>query len=174
MAVLEAQEHQVSSPAYLRMSDLISALSYALDLTEGQPMGHSVKCCVLGMKLAEICGVPADECGDSYYALLLKDAGFSSNAARMYEILGGDERKAKSEAKLTDWSSITFDGLEYLLRNVMPGRSRLDRLLAIASVAANRNTQAAELINTRCNRGAQIARKIGFSARSARRGCNAC
>jgi len=160
---VETQERAVSSPAYLRMSDLISALSYALDLTEGQPMGHSVKCCVLGMKLAEICGVPADECGDLYYALLLKDAGCSSNAARMYEILGGDERKAKSEAKLTDWSSITFDGLEYLLRNVMPGRSRLDRLLAIASVAANRNTQAAELISTRCNRGAQIARKIGFS-----------
>ncbi len=160
---VETQERVVSSPAYLRMSDLISALSYALDLTEGQPMGHSVKCCVLGMKLAEICGVPAEERGDLYYALLLKDAGCSSNAARMYEILGGDERKAKSEAKLTDWSSITFDGLEYLLRNVMPGRSRLDRLLAIASVAANRNTQAAELINTRCNRGAQIASKIGFS-----------
>jgi HD-GYP domain-containing protein (c-di-GMP phosphodiesterase class II) len=160
---VETQERVVSSPAYLRMSDLISALSYALDLTEGQPMGHSVKCCVLGMKLAEICGVPAEERGDLYYALLLKDAGCSSNAARMYEILGGDERKAKSEAKLTDWSSITFDGLEYLLRNVMPGRSRLDRLLAIASVAANRNTQAADLIGTRCNRGAQIARKIGFS-----------
>jgi hypothetical protein len=43
------------------MSDLISALSYALDLTEGQPMGHSVKCCALGMRLAEICGVPAEE-----------------------------------------------------------------------------------------------------------------
>jgi putative nucleotidyltransferase with HDIG domain len=163
MTAVEVQEQAVSSPAYLRMSDLISALSYALDLTEGQPMGHSVKCCILGMRLAEICGLPAAECGDLYYALLLKDAGCSSNAARMYEILGGDERKAKQEAKLTDWSSVTFDGLEYLLRNVMPGRSRLDRLLAIASVAANRNKQSNELISTRCDRGAQIARKIGFS-----------
>jgi putative nucleotidyltransferase with HDIG domain len=170
MAATEVQERQqdrqVASRAYLRMSDLISALSYALDLTEGQPMGHSVKCCVLGMKLAEICGVPAEELGDLYYALLLKDAGCSSNAARMYEILGGDERKAKSEAKLTDWSSITFEGLEYLLRNVMPGRSRLERLLAIASVAANRDKQAAELVGTRCDRGAQIARKIGFSEKT--------
>lgn len=166
MVAADLLERPVSSPAYLRMSDLISALSYALDLTEGQPMGHSVKCCVLGMKLAQICGVPAAECGDLYYALLLKDAGCSSNAARMYEILGGDERKAKSEAKLTDWSSVTFDGLEYLLRNVMPGRSRLDRLLAIASVAVNRNKQAEELVGTRCDRGAQIARKIGFSERT--------
>jgi HD-GYP domain-containing protein (c-di-GMP phosphodiesterase class II) len=166
MTAIEMQEREVSSPAYLRMSDLISALSYALDLTEGQPMGHSVKCCVLGMKLAEICGVPANETADLYYALLLKDAGCSSNAARMYEILGCDERKAKCEVKLTDWSSITFDGLEYLLRNVMPGRSRLERLLAIASVAANRDKQTAELIGTRCDRGAQIARKIGFSEKT--------
>jgi putative nucleotidyltransferase with HDIG domain len=166
MAAVEVQERPVSSPAYLRMSDLISALSYALDLTEGQPMGHSVKCCVLGMRLAEICGVPASESADLYYALLLKDAGCSSNAARMYEILGGDERRAKAEAKLTDWSSITFDGLEYLLRNVMPGRSRLERLLAIASVATNRNKQAEELVGTRCDRGAQIARKIGFSEKT--------
>jgi HD-GYP domain-containing protein (c-di-GMP phosphodiesterase class II) len=156
----------VFSPAYLRMSDLISALSYALDLTEGQPMGHSVKCCVLGMQLAEICGLPVEERGDLYYALLLKDAGCSSNAARMYEILGGDERKAKSEAKLSDWSSITFEGLEYLLRNVMPGRSRLERLLAIANVAINRDKQAADLIGTRCDRGAQIAQKIGFSEKT--------
>jgi putative nucleotidyltransferase with HDIG domain len=166
MSLVEAPERPVAAPAYLRMSDLISALSYALDLTEGQPMGHSVKCCVLGMKLAEIYGVPAEECGDLYYALLLKDAGCSSNAARMYEILGGDERKAKSEAKLTDWSSITFEGLEYLLRNVMPSRSRLERLLAIASVAANRNKQAEELIGTRCDRGAKIAQKIGFSQKT--------
>ncbi len=166
MTPVEVQERPVASPAYLRMSDLISALSYALDLTEGQPMGHSVKCCVLGMKLAEIYGVPTGELGDLYYALLLKDAGCSSNAARMYEILGGDERKAKSEAKLTDWSSITFEGLEYLLRNVMPGRSRLERLLAIASVAANRNKQAADLVGTRCDRGAQIAQKIGFSEKT--------
>jgi HD-GYP domain-containing protein (c-di-GMP phosphodiesterase class II) len=163
MTSVDIEERAVSSPAYLRMSDLISALSYALDLTEGQPMGHSVKCCILGMRLAEICGLPASQRGDLYYAMLLKDAGCSSNAARMYEILGGDERKAKQEAKLTDWSSITFEGLEYLLRNVMPGRSRLDRLLAIASVAANRNKQSNELISTRCDRGAQIARKIGFS-----------
>ncbi|GAC1618130.1 MAG: HD domain-containing protein [Candidatus Acidiferrum sp.] len=148
------------------MSDLISALSYALDLTEGQPMGHSVKCCLLGMRLADIVGVPQRERADLFYAVLLKDAGCSSNAARMYEILGGDERKAKAEAKLTDWSSVTFDGLEYLLRNVMPGRSRLERLLAIASVAVNRNKQSFELVNTRCDRGAQIAKKIGLSAQT--------
>jgi len=153
----------VSSPTQLRMSDLISALSYALDLTEGQPMGHAVKCCLLSMRLAEILQLTVEQKADLYYATLLKDTGCSSNAARMYEILGGDERKAKQEIKSTDWTRVSFEGLEYLLRNVMPGRSRLERVFAIASVATSRDAQTRELIGMRCDRGAQIARRIGFS-----------
>src|ERR1700676_2368498 len=94
----------VSSAKQLRMSDLISALSYALDLTEGQPMGHAVKCCLLSMRLADILNLSMQQKSDLYYATLLKDAGCSSNAARMYEILGGDERRAKQEVKSTDWT----------------------------------------------------------------------
>src|SRR5215469_2798977 len=62
------------------LSEIISALSYALDLTEGQPMGHSVRACMIGMRLAEQIGMSANEQADLYYALLLKDAGCSSNA----------------------------------------------------------------------------------------------
>ena len=32
----------------LRMSEVISALSYALDITEGQPPGHAVRSCLIG------------------------------------------------------------------------------------------------------------------------------
>jgi len=154
---------QLSSATQMRMSDLISALSYALDLTEGQPMGHAVKCCLLSMRLADILNLSVQDKCDLYYAALLKDAGCSSNAARVYEILGGDERKAKQEVKSTDWTKVSFEGLEYLLRNVMPGRSRLERVFAIASVATNRDAQTRELIDLRCDRGAQIAKRIGFS-----------
>lgn len=158
-----AQETLAASDLQLRMSDLISALSLALDLTEGQPMGHAVKSCLLGMRIAEILKLSVEDRSDLYYALLLKDAGCSSNAARMYEIFGGDERVAKKEVKTTDWSRVTFDGLEYLMRNVMPGRSRLDRVIAIAHIAINRKDQSTELFQLRCERGGQIAKKIGLS-----------
>jgi HD-GYP domain-containing protein (c-di-GMP phosphodiesterase class II) len=160
--MLTIEATPVASPAKLRMSDLISALSYALDLTEGQPMGHAVKCCLLGMRLADELKLPVEQRANLYYALLLKDAGCSSNAARMFEIFGGDERKAKQEVKGTDWTRATFDGLEYLLRNVMPGKSRLERIFSIANIAANRDKNTNELISVRCDRGAQIARKVGF------------
>lgn len=162
-SMLTAKVLPVSIPTQLRMSDVISALSYALDLTEGQPMGHAVRSCLLGMRLADLLQLSVEQKSDLYYAALLKDAGCSSNAARMYDILGGDERKAKQEIKATDWTRVSFEGLEYLLRNVMPGRSRLERVFAIANVATSREAQTRELFNLRCDRGAHIARKIGFS-----------
>lgn len=113
----------------LRVAEILSALSLALDLTEGQPMGHCVNSCLLGMRLARILGLSDSERAPLYYALLLKDAGCSNNAARMYEIFGGDDVKAKREIKTQDWTRVTFEGLNYLARNVMPGRSSLDRFL---------------------------------------------
>ena len=32
-----------------RLSELVSALSYALDITEGHPTGHCVRCCWIGV-----------------------------------------------------------------------------------------------------------------------------
>ena len=82
-----------------RVSDLISALSYALDLTEGQAPGHSVQSCLIGMRLAREIGMPVDLQADLYYALLLKDAGCSSNASRLFHIIHSDEIKAKGNLK---------------------------------------------------------------------------
>jgi HD-GYP domain-containing protein (c-di-GMP phosphodiesterase class II) len=146
----------------IRLSNVISALSFALDLTEGQPMGHAVNCCLLGTRVAEIIGLPESARNDLYYALLLKDAGCSSNAARMYEIFGGDEIQAKREVKTQDWTRVNFEGLNYLLRNVKPNGSAMDRMRSLANIVAHRKDQAEELMHLRCDRGSQIALKLGF------------
>ena len=35
----------------VRFSEVVSALSYALDITEGQPAGHALRTCLIGMKI---------------------------------------------------------------------------------------------------------------------------
>ena len=35
----------------IRLAELLSALSYALDLVEGQPAGHCVRCCWIGIHI---------------------------------------------------------------------------------------------------------------------------
>ena len=47
----------------LRMSEILSALSFALDITEGQPEGHAVRTCLIGMRIAQGAALPpSDRC----------------------------------------------------------------------------------------------------------------
>jgi putative nucleotidyltransferase with HDIG domain len=154
-------------PGTIRLSDVVSALSTALDLTEGQPMGHAIRSCIIGMRIAEELQLPAQECSDLYYALLLKDSGCSTNAARMHQILGSDDIKAKREVKFEDWTRPSLSGLRYLLRNVLPGKSFARRLAKSVELGVQQKRNNLEMIGARCERGAEIARKIGMTEATA-------
>jgi putative nucleotidyltransferase with HDIG domain len=151
------------APGTIRLSDVVSALSAALDLTEGQPMGHAIRSCLIGMRIADELQLSPQDRGDLYYALLLKDAGCSVNAARMHQILGSDDIKAKREVKFEDWTKTSLSGLRYLLRNVVPGKSFARRLVHSIKVGLDQKQNNAEVIGARCERGAEIVRKIGMS-----------
>ena len=153
--------------ANIRLSDLISALSVALDLTEGQPMGHSVRSCILGMRIAEELQLPPQLCSDLYYALLLKDAGCSTNSARLHQILGADEIQAKREIKFEDWTKPSLSGLRYLMRNILTGAPLTKRLIRAVQLGLEQNRNNAELIGARCERGAEIAMRLGLSETTA-------
>ena len=46
-------------PLEVPLSEVIGALSYALDLTEGEPPGHAARSCMIGMRLADELGLDA-------------------------------------------------------------------------------------------------------------------
>ena len=75
----------------LKLAELMSALSHALDMTEGQPEGHCVRCAWIGMSVGRAIGLPAQQQWELYYTLLLKDLGCSSNAARICELYLTDD-----------------------------------------------------------------------------------
>ncbi len=45
----------------LKLAELMSALSHALDMTEGQPEGHCVRCAWIGMSVGGEIGLPAPQ-----------------------------------------------------------------------------------------------------------------
>ncbi len=151
----------------IRLSAIISALSYALDLTEGQPLGHSVRSCILGMRIAQALKLPLETQTNLYYALLLKDAGCSSNASRLYQILDSDEIKAKCNVKTTDWTRFGWESLHYALDHVKIHRPFFERAWGLLSVAVHNRNRSRELVQIRCERGATIAKLIGFSEATA-------
>lgn len=151
------------SSSGVRVSEIISALSYALDLTEGRPMGHSVRSCLIGMRLADQIGMSVHERGELFYALLLKDAGCSSNSSKLFHIISADEIRAKRDVKLTDWTRVGWESLQYALTHVATGAQFLERVRTLVRVAAKQQTESCELVKIRCERGATIARRLGFA-----------
>jgi HD-GYP domain-containing protein (c-di-GMP phosphodiesterase class II) len=145
-----------------RLSEILSALSYALDITEGQPEGHAVRTCLIGMRLADTVGFPAADRGALFYALLLKDLGCSSNAARLCAIFGADDRALKRQHRLTDWTG-TLPSLGYALRHAVPSSPPWARAARVAALAVGERGSGREMVRTRCDRGAEIAAMLGFS-----------
>lgn len=123
------------SAASIRVSEILSALSYALDLTEGQPMGHSVRACMVGMRLARHIGLPRDEQANLYYALLLKDAGCSSNASRLFHVLNADDIRAKGDVKTTDWTKVGWESLQFAIGHLATGAPFIERARTLLRVA---------------------------------------
>ncbi len=95
---------------------LLGALSTALDLTEGQLPGHSLRTCFLAMRVADALDLPAVERRDLFHAAFLKDAGCSSNAAAVTRIFGGEDqvlkgRRATVERSLLAQAAFTIQNL---------------------------------------------------------------
>ncbi len=152
----------VETSATLKLSAILSGLSYALDLTEGHPRGHASRSCLIGMRMARLLGLPADDQSHLFYALLLKDAGCSSNSARVFQLFGGDERAAKRGVWLRDWRK-WHEQIAYVIDYAEPEGKIFERLRRLAVLAAKGPASRRELFETRCDRGAQIARTLGFS-----------
>ena len=83
----------------ITFSELIGALSHALDLTEGQPKGHCIRVCWIGSHIGRKLGLGLSELRELYYTLLLKDLGCSSNAARICELYLTDDLSFKRDFK---------------------------------------------------------------------------
>jgi putative nucleotidyltransferase with HDIG domain len=149
---ISAQANSVQIP----LSQVIGALSYALDLTEGQPQGHAARSCLLGMRIARELHFSPDDNSALFYALLLKDLGCSSNASKVCYLFGADDRAVKGGFPTVDCSSIS-DMASYIARSVAPGGSLWGKAAHLVRVALAGKKGVKELIQLRCDRGAMIA-----------------
>ena len=145
----------------LTLSELIGALSHALDITEGQAEGHCVRSCWIGMHVGRAMGLPDETLWELYYTLLLKDLGCSSNAARICELYLTDDLSFKHDFKTVNGSLPKV--LKFVIGHTGLGAGLTERFKAIAQIVQHGDEIAQELIQTRCTRGADIAQQLRFS-----------
>ncbi len=143
------------------MDEILSALSHALDITEGQPRGHAVRTAMITMRIGELLQLPDEDRERLYYATLLKDAGCSSNAVRVYKVFAWDDLLTKHDVKLIDWSN-PLESIRFALEHIMPGSGLIQKLIHALKETRGSPSVMDEVTLTRCTQGAQIARYIGF------------
>lgn len=147
-------------------AEILTALSHALDLVEGQPRGHAVRTCLIAQRLAEVLELPEEDRDALLFAALLKDSGCSNNAARIHKLFGGDELLSKRLVKVVDWSN-PLEGLRFAWANTERGKSighKVRRMLQNIGPPAK---VMDEVTQARCSRGAEIALMLGFGPKTA-------
>ena len=166
LSAVRAAADLEAAPLTVPVMDVIAGLSRALDVTEGHPQGHAARSAVIGMQCADLLKLNDQDRSDLFHALLLKDAGCSSNAARVHQLFGGNDHLAKRAVWLTDWrrwSEKVGYGLSYAGRGEGLAR-RAGRVLKLAAGGLKAET---ELFQIRCDRGAAIALDLGLSPATA-------
>jgi HD-GYP domain-containing protein (c-di-GMP phosphodiesterase class II) len=148
-------------PKTLRLGSVLGGLSYALDLTEGQPEGHCIRCCWIGTRIGHALGLTGKTYEDLYFTLLLKDLGCSSNTARICALYLADDISFKRDFKTID-GSLT-EALRFVFTKTGLEAGLSERLRATINILRNGGEISRELIETRCHRGAEIAEKMRFS-----------
>ena len=144
----------------LKLSELIGSLSYALDITEGQPPGHCLRCCWIGTHIGREAGLPEAQLWELYYTLLLKDLGCSSNAARICELYLTDDLNFKRDYKSVGDSLPQVLG--FVLKHTGLKAGLAERFRSVMTILRDGPEIARELVATRCQRGAEIARLLRF------------
>jgi len=153
-------------PETITIAEILTALSTALDMVEGQPTGHASRTCLLSLAIADALGLNDDEQDDLYFAALIKDSGCSSNSARVHKMFGGDEILAKFEVKMVDWTN-PVASVKYAFRATERGGTLGQKLRRMVKNIGPPKKLMDEVTAARCSRGAQIALDLGFSLRTA-------
>ena len=149
----------------IALAGVIGSLSYALDIVEGQPPGHALKSCLIGMRIAGELELDARARSDLFYALLLKDAGCSANSSRMAQVFASDDIAAKASSKLIDWSDSRASAV-WAIRTAGAGEGIRKRVQTLRAMRGE-GELTRQFMEARCDRGAEIARMLFLSETTA-------
>lgn len=129
-------------------------MSRALDITEGQSVGHTVRSTIIGMRIAAELDLSAFDRVALYGALLLKDSG-SSGHSRVTEVVD-EQGERPRRISLSPTHALTA------LKSV-----RSESLRAMTSLFRRSGRGVMHGMLTRAERGESIALRIGFSTATA-------
>ena len=143
----------------LRLAELVAAVSLASDLGLGQPMGHLLRSCQLGLRLAESAGLSEDERAVVYYVALLGWVGCHAESHEQAAWFG-DEIAMKADRYEVDMAGRA--GASFVLRHVGAGGSPWRRARMLPPLIASRGKVAGAFEGTHCRLAGEVAVGLGL------------
>ena len=148
--------------ASTRRTELLAALSIAIDLGLGQPAEHVLRSSLIALRLADRLGLDSEQRDTCFYVTLVMWIGCHAESHE-YVRWFGDDVLVKQQAYLVDWAGVPY--LRFLMGNVAHGAPLPHRLAVIAQLMRNPKKQLGELVHSHCASAALLAAELGLPPR---------
>src|SRR5215475_12057191 len=148
--------------AGVRLAELIATMSYAADLGLGQPMEHSMRQTVIGLRLADLAGAPADQREATYYLGLLQNSYCHADASEQARWFGDDISFKADTFEMFGMN--TAQMAAQLLRHVMSHGSAMSRVKRVAMFPVAGQKQMYEFLNTHTSLAGDFADRVGLGS----------
>jgi len=142
------------------MAEILAAFSLATDLGAGQPMGHAIRACYIGMHIAREMRLSIQEQAELYYSFLLMHSGCTSLSLALAPLIKGDELAAIGDMSLRDGAN-PVELMQWVTRYVAPDAPLQARVLHIIEMLAH-SRDAVDHQRGTCEVAARIAQRLGM------------
>ncbi|ORW74102.1 HD domain-containing phosphohydrolase [Mycobacterium saskatchewanense] len=140
-------------------TELLAALSVAIDLGLGQPAEHMLRAALIATRLADRLGLSVQQRDCAYYTTLVMWIGCHADSHE-YARWFGDDIAVRHDSYLVDWAGLPY--LRFLAGNVGRGQPLVHRLSVMASLLVNARGHISRLIHSHCTSAALLAARIGL------------
>lgn len=142
-------------------TEVLSALSLAIDLGLGQPMDHMLRSATMGTRLAERLGLGERERETVFYTGLVMWIGCHADSHE-YARWFGDDIAVRHDSHFIDWSGAPFR--RFLVNNVGRGSPLPKRARLAAKLFLDARGNLGALMRSHCLSAALLAEEIGLGA----------
>ena len=149
-------------PVGTRRTELLAALSIAIDLGLGQPAEHVLRAAVIATRLADRLGLTSEQRDNTFHATLVMWIGCHADSHE-YVRWFGDDIAVKREAYLVDWAGLPY--MRFLMGNIARGAPLPQRIKLIGQLMRNPRGQMGALVHSHCASASLLAASIGLSER---------
>lgn len=145
-----------------RRSELLAALSLAIDLGLGQPAEHILRSTLAAARLADRLGLSRAERDSTYLTTLLMWVACHVDSRELSAYFG-DDIAMRADAYYVDWAGLPY--LRFMAQNLAKGSPLPKRVALMVAMMATASKERSEKFHAHCTAAALLAAELGLPER---------